>query len=150
MGPAQMAGHSSLWGDSLQVCSVIVWVIYTLLGRWANPKQSGILITTISSFFGVLFLIPFAAYEALAGGPTSISHAAWMAIAYLGLGPSALGFFLWNFSLSHLGAGQVATYIDLVPVVGIATAVLFMIEPILIGQLIGGMLGLVGVYLANR
>lgn len=58
-------------------------------------------------------------------------------MAYLGVAASALTMFLWNYALRHVPASAAALYVNLVPVVGLAFALLFG-EPVGAAQLVGG------------
>jgi drug/metabolite transporter (DMT)-like permease len=52
--------------------------------------------------------------------------------------------------VAELGAGTAASYISLVPVFGVASAVVLLGEPMTASLLIGGALALAGVVIANR
>jgi drug/metabolite transporter (DMT)-like permease len=59
--------------------------------------------------------------------------------------------YAWYFrGVAALGAGTAASYISLVPVLGVASAVLLLGEPATPSLLIGGALALTGVVIANR
>lgn len=145
-GPSQL----SLLGDLFMVGTVVAWTAYTLLGKLARESQSGLFTTALSSSFGAAFLAPFAAYEVFTNGWTACSTSAWVSLVYLGVISNALAMFLWNYSLAHLSAGQAGAFVNLEPVVAVAVAVLYLGEPVLLWQLVGGALVLIGVYLANR
>jgi drug/metabolite transporter (DMT)-like permease len=69
---------------------------------------------------------------------------------YLGLGPTALGFFTWGYALRRMSAGRLASVAYLIPVVAIALgwAVLGEVPPPL--AIAGGGLCLTGVMVARR
>jgi drug/metabolite transporter (DMT)-like permease len=69
-------------------------------------------------------------------------------VVYLEVAASALTMFLWNYALGHLATGAAALYINLVPVVGLGTALLFG-ERVGAVQLIGGALAVAGVLLGD-
>jgi drug/metabolite transporter (DMT)-like permease len=71
-----------------------------------------------------------------------------LAVVYLEVAASALTMFLWNYALGHLATGAAALYINLVPVVGLGTALLFG-ERVGAVQLIGGALAVAGVLLGD-
>ena len=68
---------------------------------------------------------------------------------YLSLVSSGLTTYLWNDALHHLSASVASSYINLVPVIGIASAYLLGEQPPLI-QIIGGVLAISGVLLSSR
>jgi drug/metabolite transporter (DMT)-like permease len=73
----------------------------------------------------------------------------WLAVLYLGLLASATANLVYNWALMLLDASQTATFINLVPIAGVAIAVLFLGEPMLAMQLVGGAVALIGVWLAT-
>ena len=65
-----------------------------------------------------------------------------------GRGLGALPIFLWTYALRHVPASAAALYINLVPVVGLVSALLFG-ERVGAVQLVGGALAVVGVLLGE-
>lgn len=149
-GAGAAGAELSLFGDAMMVVTVVAWVAYTLLGKSVAASQSGLTSTAVSNLFGLVFLTPFAAYEVLNGALTVYSAPAWTAVIYLGVMSSAVGLFLWNFSLSQVSAGQAGAFVNIEPVVAVAVAVVFLGETVAIGQVAGGALVLAGVFLVNR
>jgi drug/metabolite transporter (DMT)-like permease len=142
--------HASqpLLGGAIMLGAVLMWACYTVLGK----RLAGVdplIITAYSSVFGALFLLPLALIES--GGWTlpAISPQGWLAVLYLGALASASANLVYNRALTVLEASQTATFINLVPIVGVAVAVIFLGEPILGMQLVGGAVALVGVWLAT-
>jgi len=138
-----------LLGGAIMLGAASMWAIYTVLAKGlAGADQLDV--AAFSTGFGALFLLPMALVEGGAAGLPAISPGGWLSIAYLGLLSSALANLVYNRSLAHLGAGQAATFINLVPVVGVAVAVLFLGEPLIGWQLAGGALAMAGVWLATQ
>lgn len=139
---------SPLIGGAIMVGAVLMWACYTILAkRLADLDQ--LAVTAYSSVFGTLFLIPLALAEAGGLAFPAITARGWMAVLYLGVLSSAMANLVYNRALTVLDAGQTATFINLVPIVGVAIAVIFLGEPILALQLAGGAVALVGVWLAT-
>lgn len=107
-------------------------------------------IVAYSSLAGALLLLPAAAYDLATRPPAGLSPAAWLAVLYLGLGCSVLAYLLWQSALRHLDASQAVSFLNLIPVVGVASAALALGETLLPGQLLGGALVLLGVWLVAR
>jgi drug/metabolite transporter (DMT)-like permease len=55
-----------------------------------------------------------------------------------------------NWSLTHLDASQAANYVNLLPIVGVAIAVLFLGEGVVPIQVLGGALVVLGVWCTTR
>jgi len=79
----------------------------------------------------------------------AISTRGWLSIVYLGVLSSATANLLYNRALIHLEANLTATFINLVPIVGVAVAVLFLGELLIGWQLAGAAVTLLGVWLAT-
>ena len=93
-------------------------------------------------------MLPLAVAETWVAGPPSIHLEDGALVAYLGVGCSALTYVLWGYALRNIEAGRAAIFDSLIPVVGVATAVLVLQEAPLAWHLIGGMLVVAGVWLA--
>ena len=117
--------------DALGVAAAVGAVLSSSLGfvlvkRWSPPE--GVLVTTSWQLVaGGLLLVPVAA--AVEGPPPALDAAALLALAYLGLVGSALGYVLWFRGLTRMDAGAVAVVGLVNPVVGTALGVLLLAEP---------------------
>jgi drug/metabolite transporter (DMT)-like permease len=149
-GPS--TGSNRLLGDLLMLTTVAAWAVYTVLGRRLREAEL-LAVTAYSTAFGTLLLLPGAAYD-LAVGParsiSAVSWGSWLAVLYLGIVCSALCYLFWNWSLQHLDASQAGNFINVIPVVGVASSAVVLGESIAAGQLLGGALVLVGVWLVIR
>lgn len=137
-------------GDWLMVMSALIWCLFTIIGKRVDQRLPSLVITAGYSVFGTLFLIPFAVWELETAPLPPITPIGLLSLAYLALASSAAGFLLWTFSLNHLPASQVGVFMNLVPVAGVAAGILLLQEALLTTQVAGGVLVLLGVYLANR
>ena len=73
----------------------------------------------------------------------------WCSIGYLGLFGTVVGF-LWYFEgIQTIGPSRAAVFINFVPVNGVLLATLLLGEPLDISLLGGGLLVVLGAYLAN-
>ncbi len=143
------SASNPLLGGAIMLGAACMWALYTVLAKGvAGADQLDV--AAYSTAFGALFLLPMALVEA--GGPLlpDISARGWLSIIYLGLFSSAAANLIYNNSLSYLGASQAATFINLVPVVGVVVAALFLGEALIGWQLAGGALTMAGVWLATR
>lgn len=142
------SGSSPVLGGVIMLAAVSTWAIYTVLAKRLTGADL-LQVTAYSTTFGALFLLPLALFESGGLVVPVISAGGWLSIAYLGVMSSALACLLYNHSLEHLEANQAATFINLVPIVGVLVAVLFLGEPLNGWQLAGGGVTLVGVWLTT-
>ena len=137
-----------LLGDALMAGTTILWAAYTILAkRLAEYDQ--IVVTAYSTAAGTLLLLPIALWEVLNSPVPGIPAHDWLSVLYLGAISSAGGYWLYNRSLRQLEASQTSAYINLMPVVGVATAVVFLGETLVLWQLLGGAFVLLGTWLST-
>jgi len=68
---------------------------------------------------------------------------------YLGIAASALTMFLWNYALRSLSASVASTYLNLIPMIGVASAFLLGERPPWL-QIVGGVIAVFGVWISSR
>jgi len=99
---------------------------FVLVKRWA-PREDVLVTTTWQLVAGGLLLVPVAAV--VEGAPPALDGSALLALAYLGLVGSAVGYVLWFRGLTRMDAGAVAVVGLVNPVVGTALGVALLAEP---------------------
>lgn len=145
-----VGGESSaaaVLGDLLIAASTVAWAGYTLLGKRLAARHSAGTIATAGICWGVVFLLPLAVLEAIVVSPPDLSLLGLAALAYLGVAASAVTFLLWNYALNSVGASVAGTFLNLIPVFGLAFALLAG-ESVSLTQLGGAAAVACGVWLA--
>lgn len=145
----QQSGSNPLLGSLLMLASVLCWGAYTLFARSLKDADT-ILVTALSTFAGTAFLVPVSLAELYYQGMPHISLKSWAGIAYLAVFASALAYFLYNKALEGLPAAQVGNFLNLNPVVGALTAIIFLKETLSGWQIAGGILVLGGIWLSAK
>ena len=128
--PSLLARQGPGPGDLLMVCAVLCWAVYTILVRRLVRRFDPIVTTFYSFLVCVLALAPFQA-AAVAGRGLAVDLHGWLAIGYMGLFPTFVGYLVQQQALKHLGATRVALFGNLVPVLVMALAVSILGEPFL-------------------
>ena len=148
--PSGANSGSVLLGNAFMVGAVVAYGAYAVQGRALRGGEGhpAVVATAASFAAGLLFLLPPTAVEVVLLGVPDLGAQGWIVLAYLGAGASALPIFLWNYALRHVPASAAALYINLVPVVGLGSALLFG-ESVGAAQLLGGMLAVAGVLLGD-
>jgi drug/metabolite transporter (DMT)-like permease len=127
---------------------VVLWVSYTLIGRVALRTLTPLVSTTYASLLGCAGLVlPAFLVERSTWTPPSPSLI--LALAYLGLFGTVLGFIWYYEALRELGAAQAGIFINLVPVFAVLLGVLTLGEEVTPQTLLGGVLVVLGVTLTN-
>lgn len=137
-----------LLGNALIVGAVGAWSVYTILAK-RSAHLDPLVVTVATSVAGVVLLTPAIVVEFVLGARMALSAASVAAVVYLGVVASALGYAMYGAALRVLGAAQASVYINLLPVIAVATAAAMLGERIDGRTLIGGVAVLAGVALAT-
>jgi drug/metabolite transporter (DMT)-like permease len=148
-GAAGRASFSGL-GSVLAFGAAVSFAAYTVVGRRLFRDRFSLPVLTGSIAIGVLLLAPCAAVEIAVSGPGTMTTGDGLLLLYLGVGGSAGTQLLWARGMADLTAGEVAVFGTLMPVVGLASAAVFLGEAITLAQIGGGLVVGIGVYLTAR
>jgi drug/metabolite transporter (DMT)-like permease len=139
-------------GELLMFGGAVSWVVYTLVGRSLMQRQdalSPLATTAYASGAGLLMLASAAIFELPQVQWTRIGLRELVAVGYLGLLGTAVGFVWFYEGVKALGAARASVFTNLVPVFGVSLGVLLLGEPLLASMIVGGLVTLVGVSLTN-
>lgn len=145
-GAPSAANPAPLLGNLFILGGVFAWAVYTIQGKRLSASYPSVVLAAGSILSGMLILLPFAAGELLLSGLPSVPGPALLALLYLGTVASAVPMFLWNAGLSLVPASVASPFINIVPVVGVAFAVLAGERPTAL-QILGGAVALAGVWM---
>ncbi len=126
-------------GDLIVLGSVVLWGLYSVLGRQVMRRRSPLSTTAMSAFIGLPFLLLAATWE-LATFPINTSPTLILAILYIGVAPTVLGFLAWNAGVRRLGASGAMVFFNTLPLYGALLGYLFLAESIGAIHLLGGAL----------
>ncbi len=132
-------------GDLIILASTLNWAIYTVLGHGIIRRLGPTRATAGAMLLGWLMLLP--AFVALSGWSdyARLSAGGWLAILFLGIACSGLGYLFWYGALERVEATRVAAFLYLEPLVTLAAAVVLLGEPVGLTTVLGGLLVLGGV-----
>lgn len=130
------------------VAAMIVQGIYHPLQRPLLRRYSSLEVAVYTMVAGTLMTAPLLPWGAsqLVAAPAG----AWLATAYLGLFPSALGFVLWAFAVGRLPVAVSTSLLYLVPPVAVLVAWIWLGEVPIVGELIGGLVVILGVIFVSQ
>ena len=129
------------------LCLIAVFAtsFYFVFQKPLLARTSAVGFTVASIFAGTIGLIPFGLD--LPAKIAEVPAAQLWSVAYLGVGPTIVGYLLWNFALSRAPASKVSSFLYVQPLVASAIAwfCLGQVPSILTG--IGGLFAIGGVVL---
>ena len=148
--------HLSPLGDSLAFGAALCWGFYSLLMIPATQAYATLFITRKVFVYGLLSMIPyFIAFpdEAWIFTPSIFqifNPSILLNLLFLGCVASMACFLAWNWVMTKLGAVVATNYVYFNPVTTILFAWVILSEQITVFFLLGTLLILLGMYLADR
>jgi O-acetylserine/cysteine efflux transporter len=141
-------GHAmTLAGFVLTLCAACSWA----LGNIVTKKVGKVDLVGLVVWGSLIPPVPFLALSYVFEGPqrivaalSGISAMSIFAVVYLAFIATLLGYALWSGLLSRYPASQVAPFSLLVPIVGLASASLFLDEQLSAPQIAGALLVMAG------
>ena len=146
---AELAPSELRLGDFLTLLALVGWTVYTVYGKRVLSAHSPALTTTAAYVCGTLILVPLAIVTApLTPRPRLGSAIAWAVLLYHAIA-GAVAHLWWYAAVERVGPSRAAIFMNVTPVVGIATAALLVGEEIGPWQIGGAAMVLGGVALTT-
>ena len=143
--------HLSPLGDMLAFAACLCWAIYSLLMKPATQRYSSLFITRKVFFYGLLTILPY--YIFVPGFPpveVLLRPEVLWNLLFLSVVASMICYILWNWVIGKLGAVIATNWVYFNPITTIIFAWLLLHEQITVWFLLGTILILSGMYLAER
>lgn len=132
----------------LTILAPVVFSVGTVVAKRMLRNVRPLTMTACTVTAGAAPLLPLPFLQGnLAGALPGLPWSFWASIAFLVLVPLVFGYYIWYLALDHIDAGQVSTFIFLVPVFGVALSS-FSERPSW-SSLTGGAVILAGVLMTN-
>ena len=148
-GGAVELGTEYLYGDLLILLAVLTWAFYTVFGKELVRKYGALRITAYALSSGTLLYLPFGAYFASQLDYAAVSLGGWLAVLYMAIGTSVIAYGLWYWALKYMDASRMAVFHNIQPVIATIVAFFWLGEPLGIEFIVGGVIVLGGVILAE-
>ena len=143
--------HLSPKGDALAFAACLCWAVYSLLMIPAGKRYDTIFITRKVFFYGLLSMIPyFLLWPEFPPMSTILRLDILGNLLFLGCVASMVCFVAWNWAIKKLGAMTATNYVYFNPVTTVLFAWIILHEQITVYFLIGTVLILAGMYLADK
>ncbi len=135
-------------GCLLVLLSAFCWAIYSIVGKRLLAKYDPFTITLYAFVLGTLFFLPVVLPNIFTVVP-KISFNSWMAVLYLAVLCSVFGYVAWYYALSKIEASKAAVFLNLIPLFAITMSFFITNEVPTVLFLIGAILIIYGIYLAQ-
>lgn len=130
--------------------AAIMGALYTIAGKKLLDRYTPLSLTVYAILLGSLGLIPFLNYS-LFDEVAMMPAISWIAIIFLGVCSTVIGYVLWYVALEIKNASEVSVYLYAIPAV--STVISFFMFPkdkITLFFIIGGALVILGLIIVNK
>ncbi len=144
------SGNASFVGDLLVLVAAFCVGAYAVLSMPLLERYTPLAVATYPVLFGIPFLLLLSSPQLLSLQWGSVGVGPWVAVAYSAVFATAFAFAAWQRGISHIGANRVLIYQYLITIVGVSSGIVFFGETLSVNKIAGGVVILLGVYLARR
>jgi drug/metabolite transporter (DMT)-like permease len=139
----------SLRGDLMLMGAVVCWALYTIGARPLMVRHSPVGVTALSMLFGTLIYVPLAAPNLARVPWGAVSTITWVKLIYSSLFAICVAYTIWYAAVRAIGSARTSVYSNLLPIVAMITAYLWLREPIGLSKIAGAAAVLAGVALTR-
>lgn len=137
-------------GDLLILAGTICWATYTVLSKPLLQRYSPLKLTSLTMAMGTPLLVLVSIPSLKEQNWGSVSLQGWLCLIYSFCFAVAIGYTIWYTGVGRIGSARTALYENLVTVIAIAVAWIFLSESMTLLQILGAVLVLTSLYLARR
>lgn len=141
---------ATLIGDLLMLGASACWSLYTVGARDLIRSYGSLRVTAWTLWTGAAVLVLIGLPELVRLDWAGVHAASWGAVAYAGVLGIGVAYMLWYYGVSHIGNTRTATFANVVPVLALAVAWVWLHETPTILQVLGAGIIIAGVSLARR
>jgi drug/metabolite transporter (DMT)-like permease len=145
---AQVSG-ASLTGDAMLVGAVFCWALYTIGARPLMARHSPVGVTALSMLIGTLAYLPLASSNLARLPWGDVSAITWVKLVYSALFAICVAYTIWYAAVRAIGSARTSVYSNLLPIVAMLTAYVWLHEPLGVSKLVGAAAVLAGVALTR-
>jgi drug/metabolite transporter (DMT)-like permease len=124
-------------GDLILLAAVTLWSLYTVASRRVTSRRPVLSATALSTLLGLPFLLGAMIWEWQAL-PLYLTPRLLMAIIYIGIAPTVVGFLSWNAGVRRLGSSGAMVFYNTLPLYGVLLSSVFLGEELGAAHLLGG------------
>lgn len=139
----------TLVGDLLMVGAAMTWATYAVGSRNLVRKYGSLPLTAWTLWIGSVGLVLLGLPELARAPLAAASPLAWGGVAYAGVMAVGLAYILWNRGVQRIGSSRTAAYQNLVPIIALLVAWIWLGETPTALQLFGAAVVLIGISLAR-
>ncbi len=142
-------GGATLRGDLLMIVSVGCWAAYTLGASRLIACHSPLYVTGTSMAIGVVPYVLLAVPQILTVPWSDVSAFTWVSLVLSALLALNVSYLIWYIGVQRIGPARTSMYSNLVPIVALGVAAVWLGEPLTRVKIIGAAAVLTGVFLTR-
>lgn len=142
-------GGATLRGDLLVMLSVGCWVFYTLGATSLIARHSPLFVTGITMAIGGIPYVAATLPQIVRMDWSHVSPWTWISLVVSALLALNVAYLIWYTGVQKIGAARTSIYSNLVPVVAMTIAALWLGEPLDGTRILGALAVLSGVFLTR-
>jgi len=127
-GAGTPSGAADPLGDLMMVAAGFCWAVYAVGARSMIHRYGPLPVTAWTLWVGTFVLVGLGAARVAATPLWDVSISAWFGVLYAGTLAIGLAYLLWNRGVRRVGTSLTAIYANLVPVVALGVAWLWLAE----------------------
>ena len=143
-------GSHALFGDLISLAAAALWALNTNLQKTLLAKYSTTQVTLLLVGIGAIGLSLIAIPSASTVPWRSLHWSYYVAAAASGLLSIAAANLFWSYGVKRLGPGGAANFSNLIPVIAFTISYFTLHEHLLMIQIIGAAVTIIGVWIARK
>ena len=140
---------STFAGDLMMFVAVCCWAAYTLGARRLMTRHSPVGVTGLSMVIGTVLYVTAVSPRLLTVNWGAVSVRTGIAVIYSALFALCVAYTIWYVAVRQIGSARTSVYSNLVPIVAMITAVMFIGESLTATKIAGAAAVLLGVALTR-
>ena len=149
VGRGAAFGGSTLRGDVLIMISVGCWAAYTIGASRLIARHSPLFVTGMTMAIGGIPYVALTFPQFLGLDWARVSAFTWISLVLSALLALNVAYLIWYTGVQRIGAARTSMYSNLVPLVAMSFATLWLGEPLSSNKLVGAAAVLTGVFLTR-
>ena len=141
---------ASVLGDLCIITNAASYALYLVLVKPLMKHYHAISVSKWTFLFGLVLVLPFGLPQLQGVAWTEFPGWVWAAVAFIVLGVTVLAYLLNAWTLRHVSAGMVGSYVYLQPVCAMVIALTAGKDELTVAKVLFALLVFLGVYLAGR
>ncbi len=142
-------GQSTLTGDLIMFGASMAWAFYTVGSRPLVERHGALPVTAWTLWVGTVGIAIAGVADTMRTSWEEVSALTWLAVVYAGVLSIGVAYIIWYYGVEKLGNTRTSTYSNMVPVIALVVAWIWLGEVPNAAQIAGTVVILSGVTVAQ-